>query len=354
MLGGMTAERIVPVILSGGSGTRLWPLSTAARPKQFLPLLDDQSLFRATLDRAGDRSRFAPPIIVCGEGHVALVQADLATAKVTDATIIVEPAARNTAPAIALAALHIEPATSMLVMPSDHVMTDPAAFLAAIAGAVPAVAAGALATFGITPTGPETGYGYIRAGDAVAVGSGLSNVAAFVEKPDLKRATAMLLAGGHHWNSGIFLMRADAFLYELARQQPAMSAACARAMAAARREDACIRPDAASFGQSPSDSIDYAVMEGAEKVVVAPVNPGWSDVGSWSALHELSPADAAGNRRFGTTMVVDSSNNYLRAEHGVTIATIGVDDLIIIADGSNVLVLPRGRAQDVKRIVEQL
>lgn len=348
---------IVPVILSGGSGTRLWPVSTGAAPKQFQPLTGNGSMFRQTIERAGDRSRFAAPLIVCGPAHVAHVESDLAAAGIDDARIIVEPAARNTAPAIALAAqaaIADDPAATILVMPADHVMTDVEAFLSAIEEARPAVESGALATFGIAPSHPETGYGYIAAGDPVTNGSAVCAVRRFVEKPPRDHAAAMLAEGRHYWNAGIFLMRADRFLAELERQQPTMASACAAAMAEARGERASLHPGAEAFLSSPSDSIDYAVMEGASNVVVVPVDPGWSDVGGWAALHELGDKDAAGNVRIGDVIALDASGNYLHAAAGKRIAVVGVSDLVVVAHGDDLLIVPRERAQEVKAIVEAL
>lgn len=343
---------IVPVILSGGTGTRLWPLSTSETPKQFQPLIGDGDMFRQTLARVIDRARFAPPLIVCGPAHVAHVEADLAAAGIADATIIVEPAARNTAPAIALAALAGDPDATLLVMPADHLMTDVAAFHRAINAALPAVETGALATFGIAPSHPETGYGYIASGDIIA--PGVRHVRRFVEKPPRDKAEAMLTEGGHYWNAGIFLMRADRFLAELDRQQPPIGRACAGAMATARRDGALIRPDEDAFLSSPSQSVDYAVMEGAEQLVVVPVDPGWSDVGGWAALYDLADKDEHGNVRTGTVIALDARGNYLRADGNKRLAVIGVSDLIVVAHGDDVLIVPRDRAQEVKSIVEYL
>lgn len=348
---------IVPVILSGGSGTRLWPVSTGTAPKQFQPLTGSGSMFLQTLDRAVDRERFAAPLVVCGPAHVAHVEADLAAAGVTDARIIVEPAARNTAPAIALAALAAfadDPAATILVMPADHVMTDVPAFLDAIEAARPAVDAGALATFGIAPSHPETGYGYIAAGDPVDGIPGVHAVRRFVEKPPRDSAEAMLAEGGHYWNAGIFLMRADRFLAELERQQPDMASCCTDAAANARHDGAAIHPEAEAFLASPSNSIDYAVMEGADRVVVTPVDPGWSDVGGWAALHDLGDKDDAGNVRIGDVIAIGANGNYLRAEAGRRIAVVGVSDLVVVTHGDDVLIIPRDRAQEVKAIVEYL
>lgn len=348
-------HKITPVILSGGSGTRLWPMSTPDAPKQFLPLTSAHSMFRLTLDRVADRARYAAPMIVCGPGHVCHVEADLAAAGIADAAIIVEPAARNTAPAIALAALAVGgDDTQLLVMPSDHVMTDVPAFLQAIDAASVAVAQGALATFGIQPSGPETGYGYIAAGASFPGAAGVRGVERFVEKPALETARGMLSAGSYMWNAGIFLMRADRYLAELAAHAPAIAAACNKAMAAPRRDGLRIHPDSAAFLASPAVSIDYAVMERAANVVVAPVDPGWSDVGSWSALYELGAKDADGNVLSGNAIAVEASGNLVRAGAGKRVAMLGVSDLIVIAHGDDILIIPRARAQDVKTIVERL
>lgn len=348
---------IIPIILSGGSGTRLWPVSTNSAPKQFQPLTGKGSMFLQTLDRAIDRSRFAAPMIVCGPAHVAHVEADLLAAGVADARIVVEPAARNTAPAIALAAwaaLAEDPDATILVMPADHVMTDVPAFLSAIEAAMPAVEAGALATFGIAPSHPETGYGYIAAGAPLAATPGIYEVWRFVEKPPREKAEAMLAEGGHYWNAGIFLMRSDRFLAELERQQPAIAASCSTAMAKARQDGARIHPESDAFLSSPSDSIDYAVMEGAKQVVVASVDPGWSDVGGWAALHELGIKDDSGNVCLGDVVAIGSTGNYLRAREGKRIAVVGISDLIVVTHGDDILIIPRDRAQEVKAIVDYL
>ncbi len=314
-------------------------------------------MFRLTLDRVADRRRFAAPMVVCGPAHVAHVEAELAAAAIADARIIVEPAARNTAPAIALAAQSAridDPAVRTLVMPADHVMSDVAAFLAAVDAAMPAVDDGALATFGITPSHPETGYGYIAAGDAHPEASGVRLVSRFVEKPPFDEASAMLAEGGYYWNAGIFLMRADRFLAELERQQPIMAAACADAIDRAEARGAQIHPNASAFLASPSNSIDYAVMESAANVVVVPADPGWSDVGGWAALCELGEKDGNDNVCVGETIAVDAHRNYLRADAGKRVAVVGVSDLVVVAHGDDILVIPRDRAQEVKTIVERL
>jgi mannose-1-phosphate guanylyltransferase len=335
--------RIIPVILSGGSGTRLWPMSRDERPKQFLALTDARTMFQLTLDRAGDSGRFADPLIVANARHADLIEEQLAG---TAATLILEPLARNTAPAIALAALAANAADPLLVMPSDHVITDAPAFMAAIDAALPLVERGWLATFGITPDAPETGYGYIQTGEEVSPGT--HRVDRFVEKPDAATAQAMLAQGGYVWNGGIFLFRADAYLRALAEFAPAMLGAARASMDAATRTGQRILPDADAFAASPSDSIDYAVMEKADRVAVVPVSMGWSDIGSWDALYALD-ADHKGE-----VLALDTENCLLRSDGGIRINAVGVSDLIVVASGQDVLILPRGKSQDVKRIVEAL
>ncbi|MDB5689040.1 MAG: mannose-phosphate guanylyltransferase [Sphingomonas bacterium] len=344
-------RRITPVILSGGSGTRLWPLSRAGKPKQLLSLTQDETMLQLTARRTVDSDRFAAPIIVANARHAAMIAEQLAAVGAGGATVILEPAARNTAPAIALAALHAAPDALLLVMPSDHVIADVDAFLAAVDATAPVVEQGWLATFGITPDAPEIGYGYIRAGAEIA--PGVRRVERFVEKPDRATAEAYLAEGCYAWNGGIFLFRADAYLAALDAHAPAIVAAARAAMAAARTDGNEIRPDAAAFALSPDDSVDYAVMERAERVVVAPVEMGWSDVGSWDALHDLADKDAAGNVHHGSVIAIDTSGCLIRSD-GPVVAAVGVSDLIIIATKDAVLVLPRGSSQDVKRAIAAL
>jgi mannose-1-phosphate guanylyltransferase len=342
------AEKIVPVLLSGGAGTRLWPLSQPERPKQFLPLMSDKTMFAETLARTADRTRFSAPLIVANAGHRALIEADLGG---EDATLLLEPAARNTAPAIALAALAVPADAPMLVMPSDHVISDVPAFHAAIERGLALADAGWLVTFGIEPTGPETGYGYIEAGEAL--GDGSFAVKRFIEKPDMGRAAEMIAAGGHAWNGGIFLFRADAYLGALAKHAPDILAGARAAMNGAAREGNAILPDADTFAACPSDSIDYAVMEKAQRVAVVPVSMGWSDIGSWDSLHENRDKDASGNAVSGGSIVIDT-NDCLIETDGIEIAAIGVRDLIVIASGNKVLIAPRGHSQRVREVVEAL
>lgn len=333
-------SNIVPVILSGGSGTRLWPMSRDERPKQFLPLTGERTMFQLTLDRVVDG--YADPLIVANARHADLIEEQLAGRR---ATIILEPAARNTAPAIALAALAAAPTDILLVMPSDHLIADVAAFRAAVDAALPLAERGWLCTFGITPDAPETGYGYIAMGEEAA--PGVHRVDRFVEKPDRASAEAMLAQGSYVWNGGIFLFRADAYLRALEAFAPAMLAASRDAHDKAVYDGARILPDAGAFATSPADSIDYAVMEKADRVAVVPVSMGWSDIGSWDALY------AIGNPHAGDILEIETENCLLRTD-GVKIAAVGIKDLIVVASGDSVLIVRRGQSQDVKRIVEAL
>lgn len=339
---------VTPVILSGGSGTRLWPLSRALRPKQFLEFTGGGTMLELTLARTGDRARFADPVIVSNELHADLVERQCGT---EGRTVILEPMARNTAPAIALAALAVTPDSLILVSPSDHVIADVDAFHRAIESALPLAEAGWLLTFGVMPTGPETGYGYIRRGEAL--GQGVFRVERFVEKPDAATAQSYIDDGNYSWNAGIFLFRADAYLKALAEHAPHMLAAAQAAMAGAERSGQCIRPDSAAFAESPSDSIDYAVMERAAQVAVVPVDMGWSDIGSWDAFYDMLEKDDGRNVHIGDVASLDSSGCLIRSD-GPVVTLVGVHDLIVIATGDAVMILPRGSSQDTKRIVEHL
>lgn len=344
---------IIPVILSGGSGTRLWPLSTDSRPKQFLPLVGSASLFADTLARVADPARFAPPIIVGNRAH-ALLMAEALGSRQRDATLIFEPAPRNTAPAIALAAhaaIARDGADAMLlVMPSDHIMADVPAFLAAVETARASADAGWLVTFGIRPTTAETGFGYLEPGADIDIAPGVHAVRRFVEKPPLADAQAMVAGGKCLWNAGIFLMRADVLLRELAGHSADIALACHRAMLSATRDGTALLPASAAFAACPSQSIDYAVMERAQQVAVVPVDPGWSDVGSWDAIAAMGEADGAGNRISGDVTIVDVSNCLIRSD-GVDIAALGIHDLIIVVSDGKMLIMPRGRSQEVKRLL---
>lgn len=345
---------VVPVILSGGSGTRLWPVSRSDRPKQLIALTGEQTMLQATAHRTRDPNRFAPPMVVANFAHAAQITQQLDEVGLTPAALILEPVARNTAPAIALAAheaLMSDPQAVLLVMPSDHVVADDAAFGAAIDAALPVVAEGWLATFGVTPTGPETGYGYIKHGASIA--PGVDRVLRFVEKPDRATAEAYVAEGGYSWNGGIFLLRADAYLAALQEHAPAIAAAVRAAMEGAARDGPVVHPDRQAFASSPSDSIDYAVLEKAERVAVAPVSMGWSDVGSWDALHDIAAKDDGGNAVSGDVISINARDCLVRSE-GPLVAAIGVSSLSIVATDDAVLVMPRGQSQDVKRAVEAL
>lgn len=340
---------ITPVILSGGSGTRLWPLSRSRKPKQLLALNGDRTMLQMTAARCPKGELFGPSIVVTNALHadeIALQMRDC-----PPAALIVEPAGRNTAPAIALAALAADPGAVLLVMPSDHVIDDLSSFHAAIRKAMPSVRDGWLITFGITPDKPETGYGYVRRGAEIE--PGVHKVEAFVEKPDDERAAAYLAEGNYSWNGGIFLFRADAYLGALEQYEPAMLASARAALDRAGREGTTIRPQREAFLACRSESIDYAVMEKAERVAVVPVEMGWSDLGSWDALYTLGESNAAGNVIHGDVVAIDSSGCLIRSE-GPVVTLAGVEDLIVVATRDAVMVLPRGSSQDVKKIVEEL
>lgn len=344
---------ITPVILSGGAGTRLWPMSRPERPKQVLALTAEETMLQLTARRTPQGERFAAPIVVAAALHADMIEEQLGAVEARAQALILEPMGRNTAPAIALAAIAAGGGGDpLLVMPSDHAIADVGAFHAAIHAAMPAVEDGWLVTFGITPHAPETGYGYIRVGEAI--GEGIHKVERFVEKPEREAAEAMIAAGDHAWNGGIFLFRADSYLEALAAFAPEMLAAAEAAMDKAVRDGARILPDTAEFAKSPSDSIDYAVMEKAPRVAVVPVSMGWSDVGSWDALHAISDCDGAGNAYRGDVVAIDTAGCLVRAGEGKRVALVGVSDLIVVADGDDVLILPRGRSQDVRRIIEAM
>lgn len=345
---------ITPVILSGGSGTRLWPLSTREKPKQFLNLLGPLSMFQLTFQRCADEEIYRNPIIVGSSSHVQIMQEQVQEVGATPDAIILEPCARNTAPAIALAALSAEnPADLLLVMPSDHIIKNASAFQKAVKESISVAQSRWLVTFGIEPTGPATGYGYIQQGDAI-VGSSRSLAAKrFVEKPNQEKAEKMLADGGYYWNSGIFLFRADTYLAAMEKHSPEILDACRTAMDGKRTKNEICYPDLDAFALAPSDSIDYAIMEKAEKIAVTPVSPGWSDVGSWDSLFDICDKDQNSNVLFGKVETIGSRNNLIHS-HDLEIAVLGVEDLIIVTHGNKVVVLPRGQSQDVKKIAQKL
>ncbi|TKS53446.1 mannose-1-phosphate guanylyltransferase/mannose-6-phosphate isomerase [Luteimonas yindakuii] len=338
------------VLLSGGSGTRLWPLSREAYPKQFLPLAGDATMVQDTWSRAAALTTLTP-IVVANEEHRFLVAEQLRQIGAPVPDIVLEPVGRNTAPAIAAAALQARAGGDdpvLLVLPSDHVVRDVPAFHAAVLEALPAAEAGALVTFGIRASAPETGFGYIQAGP----GEGVRPVLRFVEKPDAETARGYLASGDHVWNSGMFLFRASRYLDELARFRPDILDAVQRSFDAASRDGDFVRLDREAFAASPSDSIDYAVMEKTADARVLPVDIGWNDVGSWSALWDVSEQDEHGNAGHGDVIAVDSRNSYAYSRR--LVALVGVDDLVVVETDDAVLVARKDRVQQVKDVVARL
>ena len=347
---------IQPLILSGGSGSRLWPLSRTLYPKQLLPLLGDATLLQQTAKRLQGLPGLATPMVVCNQEHRFLVAEQLREIDIGAASIFLEPVGRNTAPAVAVAALALEmqnPEAVLLVLPADHLIKDLAAFHAAVEAAVAAANAGRLVTFGITPSAPETGYGYIRAGDGIAGQASARAVEAFVEKPNAERAAEFVAAGNYFWNSGMFAFRPGVFLEELARHRPDILAAARASLEAAQRDLDFVRLDTAAFTACPGESIDYAVMEKTDRAAVVPASIGWSDIGSWSSLWEHSAQDDDGNALIGDVLVESSRSCYVRAQSRL-VAIVGVEDLVVVETPDAVMVAHKTRAQDVKRIVAQL
>ena len=371
---------ITPVILSGGSGTRLWPLSREHFPKQLLPLAGgNETMLQATVARTAGLPAVGAPVVVCNEAHRFMVAEQLRQAGVEGARIVLEPVGRNTAPAIALAA-HAALAAAgtsqgagaasdghgplLLVLPADHVVRDVAAFQAAVRAALPAAEAGRLVTFGVVPEGPETGYGYIRraaeplaglkgATPGGAPGSAVYPIDRFVEKPDLATAERFLASGEYYWNSGMFLFGARRYLRELEAQAPDIAAAAAAAFVAAQSDLDFVRIDAETFGACRSDSIDYAVMEKTRDAVVVPLAAGWSDVGSWSSLHAAVGSDADGNVLRGDVIAEDTRDSFVFSESRL-VATVGLDAHVVVETKDAVLVAPRDRVQDVKALVARI
>lgn len=346
---------IVPVILSGGSGSRLWPLSRELYPKQLLPLVGERTMIQDTLLRLQGLPGLAAPVIVCNQEHRFLVAEQLRRIEVEPEAILLEPEGRNTAPAAAVAATRtLEEGKQgedpiLLVLPADHVIRDVAAFHTAIQSGEKLARDGALVTFGIVPDRPETGYGYIRAGSK----NGPSGVAEFVEKPDAGAAEKYCTSGDYFWNSGMFMFRASRYMDELRRFNADMVTACVAAVTEAKIDLDFIRLGDEAFSACPADSIDYAVMEKTDAAMVVPLDAGWSDVGSWSSLHQVSDKDAAGNVKVGDVLVEDTRNCYLYASDRL-LATVGLDDCIVVETKDAVLVAPKDRGQDVKKLVEEL
>jgi mannose-1-phosphate guanylyltransferase/mannose-6-phosphate isomerase len=349
---------LIPLVLSGGSGTRLWPLSRELYPKQLLPLVGKRTMLQETVARVAGLPGLAPPIVVCNESHRFMVAEQLRELDVPAQAIILEPVGRNTAPAVAIAALVALEQVSgsesddpvLLVLPADHVVRDVAAFQAAVNSGRAAAEAGQLVTFGVVPDRAETGYGYIRR----APGQGPAYpVQQFVEKPDAATAQQYVASGEYYWNSGMFMFRARSYLEELGRHAPAILAACRAAVAGAARDLDFTRLPAQEFKACPSDSIDYAVMEKTSAAVVVPLAAGWSDVGSWSALQDALPRDARGNVTTGDVLLEDTEGCYLHSTSRL-IGAVGLRDHVVVETKDAVLVAPRDRVQDVKQLVAQL
>ena len=347
------SPRIIPLLLAGGTGTRLWPVSRDAMPKQFLPLVGEQSTYQQALARVSNAELFAPPIVMTSDDFRFFSRLQAEELGI-DATVVLEPTRRDSGPAIAAGAALAKSRDKdaiVLALAADHVILDPDLFLAACRAGRDAAAAGHIVTFGIRPTAPKTGYGYIRRGEALDV-DGVHQVAAFVEKPDAATA-ARYVADGYLWNSGNFMFRADTLLVELARLQPAMAKAVTGAVDKAVSDLGFVRLDADAFGSAPRISIDYAVMEKTDRAAVVEGTFRWSDIGSWDAVLEVSPHDDAGNALSGPALAFDTANSIVHAERQLT-AVVGMKDVIVVTTPDAVLVLPRSRAEDVKALVAQM
>ena len=339
---------IVPVIMAGGSGSRLWPVSRASYPKQFLSLNTEATLLQETVNRLAGLP-LGESITICNEDHRFFVAEQLWEIG-SLGKIILEPFARNTAPAIALAAMLSDPDEVLLVLPADHVIKNEKAFREAVLLAVPLAHAGSMATFGVSPESPHQGYGYIEAGNPRGGGF---DVVSFTEKPDEETAKHYLNTGNYYWNSGVFLFKASSYLNELRTYCPTIYAACKEAVKVIGHDMDFIRVDETAFGRCPSESIDYAVMEHTRHAVVVPLEAGWNDIGSWSSAWEVGEKDEFGNLSYGDVVLLNTSNSYVRGE-GSLVATIGVQDCVVVATKDSVLVAGKNYSQDVKSLVKRL
>ncbi|UTW56278.1 mannose-1-phosphate guanylyltransferase/mannose-6-phosphate isomerase [Kordiimonas sp. SCSIO 12610] len=352
----MANLKIKPVVLSGGSGSRLWPLSRAKYPKQFLDLVGGKSLFAQTLERVSADYGFEAPLVIANEHHRFIVNDQAAQIDAGLDAVILEPVGRNTAPAVAVAALHAaktDPETLLLFLPSDHVILDTPGFHKAIKRAAMAAGDGYLTCFGMKPTRAETGYGYIAEGAPLSVVDGGFQIQAFKEKPDAVTAEGYLKSGGFSWNSGMFMFRADVILSEMEAHAPAMLNAAKQALDSAHADLNFLRMDRDAFGAVPADSIDYAIMEKTTRAAVVPSEFGWSDLGSFSALADAVGGDENGNAVKGDVIALETSNSYIHSD-GRLVATLGVDDLIVISNEDCVMIAPKDRDQDVKKLVDAI
>ena len=346
--------KIVPVILCGGSGTRLWPLSRESYPKQFIPLVDERTLLQSTLTRLKGIADLQPPIIICGEEHRFIVAEQLRQIEVTPSAIVLEPMGRNTAPAIAVAAHKLlqHEDVLMLVLPSDHLIKDLPGFQRAVSQAATVAASEHLVTFGVVPTHAETGYGYIKA-TSKDIAQGVFTVKEFIEKPNLTTAKKFLRAGGYYWNSGMFMFRASHYLQELGKHHKKIVSQTSMALEQATEDLDFLRLDQRAFLDCPSDSIDYAVMEQTDAAALVPMSVGWSDLGSWAALYEVAEKDNHGNAVHGDVMLQDTHQSFIHASDRL-VATIGLKNIVVVEVKDAVLVAEREQVQDVKKIVEKL